>query len=142
MSLNGSLLVSSVVVLYSTYLCYAALSLNPSTECNPTLSTKYQDLTKAMGIVLTVISLAYTAYSTVDSAPQVIVNSGVADKKAEVVEGADVEEGAPEQPSNGIDLTAYKNDALRKVFFLVIFIFITMAAYYAMVRTLVSFSFA
>jgi hypothetical protein len=61
---TGSLLVSGVVCAYCTYLCYSAVTLNPSNVCNPTLSTRYQNITQGVGIALTIISLAYTAYST------------------------------------------------------------------------------
>jgi hypothetical protein len=63
-SSTGSLLVSSIVVAYSTYLCYAAVVLNPNVACNPTLASNYQNLSQGIGIALTVLSLAYTAYST------------------------------------------------------------------------------
>ena len=61
---TGSLLVSSIVCAYATYLCYAAVTLNPTNTCNPTLATKYQSVTQGVGIAITIISLAYTAYST------------------------------------------------------------------------------
>lgn len=61
---TGSVLVSSVVCAYATYLCYASITLNPVNTCNPTLATSYQNVTQGVGIAITIISLAYTAYST------------------------------------------------------------------------------
>ena len=61
---TGSLLVSSVVCAYATYLCYASVTLNPANTCNPTLATNYQSVAQGVGIAITIISLAYTAYST------------------------------------------------------------------------------
>jgi Serine incorporator (Serinc) len=148
LSEDGSLLVSSFVVAYSTYLCFAAVSLNPNTECNPTLSTRYQNVSQGIGIAITVISLMYTAYSSIQSAPSVVAQSGDENRINEVLSG-----DSPDDPQSGqstqnmpkskplqarLDPDDYKNDSIRKIFFLVLFIFITMAAYYAMVSCLFS----
>jgi Serine incorporator (Serinc) len=143
LSEDGSLLVSSFVVAYSTYLCFAAVSLNPNTECNPTLSTRYQNVSQGIGIAITVISLIYTAYSSIQSAPSVVAQSGDENRINEVLSGdspddpQSVQNTSKSKPLEArLDPDDYKNDSIRKIFFLVLFIFITMAAYYAMVSCL------
>jgi serine incorporator 1/3 len=59
---EGSLLTSSLVSLYATYLAYSMVSKNPNETCNPFLGT--QDVTGiVMGLTLTAISLAWTGWS-------------------------------------------------------------------------------
>lgn len=41
---TGSILTSSIMTLYTVYVCYSAISLNPDEHCNPTLDTSYQTL--------------------------------------------------------------------------------------------------
>jgi hypothetical protein len=41
---TGSLLTSSIMTAYATYVAYSAITLNPSSTCNPTLNTRYQTL--------------------------------------------------------------------------------------------------
>ena len=43
---DGSVLTSSIIIAYATYICYSALTLNPNTVCNPTLSTGYQTVSQ------------------------------------------------------------------------------------------------
>lgn len=61
---EGSLLTSAVMTAYVAYVCYSAVILNPDDSCNPTLNSSYQTLSAIIGIILTVISLLWTAYST------------------------------------------------------------------------------
>jgi len=59
---EGSLLTSSMVSLYVTYLCYSMVSKNPNGECNPQLGSS--DVTGiVIGLTLTAISLAWTGWS-------------------------------------------------------------------------------
>jgi hypothetical protein len=60
---EGSLLTSGIMTAYATFLCYSAVVLNPNTDCNPTLASGYQTITEVIGVVITLISLAYTAAS-------------------------------------------------------------------------------
>ena len=43
---TGSLITSSIIICYTTYLCYSAVSLYPYPRCNPTISTHYQTITE------------------------------------------------------------------------------------------------
>ena len=61
---EGSLLTSAVMTAYVAYVCYSAVILNPDDSCNPTLNSGYQTLSAIIGIILTVISLLWTAYTT------------------------------------------------------------------------------
>lgn len=60
---EGNLLTSSIIAAYATYLCYAAVSLNPDSECNPLIATSYQTLTEVIGICITIVSLSWTVFS-------------------------------------------------------------------------------
>lgn len=61
---EGSILTSAIMTAYATYVCYSAITLNPSAACNATLDTGYQTLSTVIGLVLTVISLLWTTYNT------------------------------------------------------------------------------
>ena len=61
---EGNLLVSAFMAAYATYLAYSAVALNPDLDCNPTISTSYQTISEVIGIIITVTSLTWTAYST------------------------------------------------------------------------------
>jgi len=59
---GGSLLTTSVISAYATYLAYSVVSKNPNTDCNPSLGG--DDLGGILvGLVLTVVSLAWTGWS-------------------------------------------------------------------------------
>lgn len=59
---EGSLLTSSIISLYVTYLAYSMVSKNPNGQCNPQLGTN--DVTGIIiGLTLTAISLAWTGWS-------------------------------------------------------------------------------
>jgi len=62
---RGSLLTSAIMVLYSTYICFSSISLNPRAMCNPTLGTSSQNWSQVMGMALTAISLSWTTYSVI-----------------------------------------------------------------------------
>mmetsp|Transcript_11206 Transcript_11206/g.33167 ORF Transcript_11206/g.33167 Transcript_11206/m.33167 type:complete len:469 (-) Transcript_11206:382-1788(-) len=59
---EGSLLTSSVISAYSTYLAYSLVSKNPNGQCNPQLGTN-DAMGIVIGLLLTAISLAWTAFS-------------------------------------------------------------------------------
>jgi hypothetical protein len=61
---EGNIMTSGIVMLYSTYVCYSAVILNPMEECNPTLDSGYQTISAVIGIILTVLSLLWTTYNT------------------------------------------------------------------------------
>lgn len=59
---EGSLLTSSMISLYVTYLAYSMVSKNPNGQCNPLLGSS--DVTgMVIGLTLTAISLAWTGWS-------------------------------------------------------------------------------
>jgi hypothetical protein len=45
---HGSLLTSAIMTCYATYVCFSAVTLNPSSACNPTLSTGYQTVSQVI----------------------------------------------------------------------------------------------
>lgn len=61
---EGSILTSAIMTAYATYVCYSAVTLNPSAACNYALDTGYQTLSTAIGLGLTAISLLWTTYNT------------------------------------------------------------------------------
>jgi len=59
---EGSLLTSSVISLYATYLCFSIVSKNPNATCNPRLG--HDDVWGiTIGLFLTTISLIWTGWS-------------------------------------------------------------------------------
>ncbi|CAM9092675.1 unnamed protein product, partial [Ectocarpus fasciculatus] len=65
---QGSLLTSAVMTTYVTFICFSAVSLNPDSACNPVLSTSSSGVAvRAIGTVLTILSLSWTTYSAADS---------------------------------------------------------------------------
>jgi len=59
---DGSLLTTSVISAYVTYLAYSVVSKNPKLQCNPTLGS--DDVWGiVVGLMLTMISLAWTGWS-------------------------------------------------------------------------------
>jgi serine incorporator 1/3 len=60
---EGSLLSSSVMSVYGTYICYAAVSRNSDESCNPQL-LQNNVLGIILGIGISLLSLAWTGYSS------------------------------------------------------------------------------
>jgi len=65
---EGSMLTSAILTMYSVYLCYSAVSLNPDTACNPTLGNENY-ISLMFGIVLLTASIAWTGYSASTNIP-------------------------------------------------------------------------
>ena len=59
-----SLMTSSIVFAYATYVCYAAVSIYPENSCNPTLANGYQILQQAVGMTILFLSMVWTTYSS------------------------------------------------------------------------------
>jgi serine incorporator 1/3 len=59
---EGSLLTSSIISVYAVYLAYSMVSKNPNGECNPQLGGS-DAWGIAIGLTLTAVSLAWTAFS-------------------------------------------------------------------------------
>lgn len=49
---EGSILISSVMTVYATYICYSSVSLNPDLSCNPSISTSYQKISTVRTVIL------------------------------------------------------------------------------------------
>lgn len=62
---RGSLLISAIIVIYATYVCFSSIALNPNVECNPTIGTASQNYSQIAGMFITFISLSWTAWTTV-----------------------------------------------------------------------------
>ena len=107
---HGSILTSSIIFTYSTYICYSSISLNPNSDCNPTLSTEYQNFSVVVGMALTVISITWATSSTISKVPGASVNV---------------------QDGNTVDRVM----SLRSVLQEISIIFILASAYYSMVLT-------
>lgn len=59
---EGSLFTSSCIFAYSTYLCYSAVTKNPSEQCNPVLGEESIGGI-LLGLLVTFISVMWTSYS-------------------------------------------------------------------------------
>jgi len=53
---EGSILTSAIITGYATYVCYSAVSLNPDTNCNPSLDSSYQKISVVSNRSLTIIT--------------------------------------------------------------------------------------
>mgnify|MGYP001945643362 CR=1 FL=1 len=67
---HGSLLTSAIVTAYATFLCYSSISLNPNSDCNPTISDYDQDVTRVVGSLLAALTISYTTYATVEKSKE------------------------------------------------------------------------
>lgn len=88
---EGSLLTSSVISLYVTYLAYSSVSKNPHGACNPQLVKENDPWDIAMGLLLTAISLAWTGWSW--TAEDRITAGGVKKPRSLVVSGGNFQRG-------------------------------------------------
>ena len=109
---QGSLLTSAIMTAYSTYICYSAISLNPKRECNPTISTDYQNVTEGVGMTILVLSLIWTTRNTINKIPQGVLASNV-----------DLEDARK----------SYSTTGLRIILQECSFVFALVSCYYAMV---------
>lgn len=83
---DGSLLTSSVVALYSTYLCWSAVNSNPDATCNPSASGSSDPQMIALSFLVAAFSLGWTCYSATVSATS--VSKGPKAAEEEVAEAA------------------------------------------------------
>lgn len=109
----GSILVSSIISLYASYICYSAITLNPNESCNPTLDTGYQTLSSAIGISIALLSLWWTVYNTVYKIEQFSLGN-TESKDGEAI---------------------LKNSEVKPLLLQVSFVFVLVASYYAMSLT-------
>merc|ERR1712166_181439 len=64
---DSSLLTSSVVALYSVYLCWSAVNSNPNTKCNPAAAGSDDPEMIALSMAVAAFSLGWTCYSATAS---------------------------------------------------------------------------
>tara|TARA_B100000795_G_C22771028_1_gene427872 strand:- start:31 stop:1392 length:1362 start_codon:yes stop_codon:yes gene_type:complete len=76
---DSSLLTSSVVALYSVYLCWSAVNSNPNPKCNPTIGSTTGDDPEmiALSMAVAAFSLGWTCYSATSSATTVTAGPSV-----------------------------------------------------------------
>jgi len=108
----GSVLTSGVMSAYYAYICFSAVTLNPDSTCNPSISSSPQTWSTVIGLLITVCSLSWTCYSTILSLP------------AQAVTGVEVDDKIP-----------YATPGLRSILLSVSGIFVLGSCYYAMVLT-------
>mmetsp|Transcript_2192 Transcript_2192/g.7676 ORF Transcript_2192/g.7676 Transcript_2192/m.7676 type:complete len:421 (-) Transcript_2192:76-1338(-) len=72
---NGSLLTSGVMTAYATFLCYSAITLNPRESCNPTLGGAGQNVSIILGMIITLASLTWTAYTASKRIPDALIGA-------------------------------------------------------------------
>lgn len=122
-SQEGSILTSSIMTSYFTYVCFSAITLNPKTTCNPTLAGSAQTLSAAIGMAITLLSLIWTTHSTIIKIPASLYN---------------VENANPDRSSSRdshITTADMTSPQLRSLLQEISIIFILISSYYAMVLT-------
>jgi len=122
-SAQGSILTSSIMTSYFTYICFSAITLNPSATCNPTLAGSAQTLSAAIGMAITLLSLIWTTRTTVIKIPASL----------HVLEN-DPEERAASRDSR-VSASNMNTPQLRSLLQEISVIFVLISCYYAMVLT-------
>jgi len=122
-SAEGSILTSSIMTAYFTYVCFSAITLNPHSECNPTLAGSAQTLSAAIGMAITLLSLIWTTRTTIIKIPN----------SMHVIEN-DPEERTASRDSR-VTTSEMSSPQLRALLQEISVIFILISCYYAMVLT-------
>lgn len=110
-----SLLSSAMMMAYATYICFATVTLNPNSTCNPTLASGYQVVQEAIGMAITVLSLIWSTQTAVQRLQEL---------QAESEASAD-----PDSPDD------YSKPGLQALFIESTIVFILISCYYGMVLT-------
>eukprot|EP01038_Epipyxis_sp_PR26KG_P005153 gene5153-7173_t len=144
----GSILTSSIMMSYATYVCYSAVTLNPHLQCNPTLDSGYQTISTIIGIVLTVISLSWTTWNTITKIPSIsnISTPSPSQSIAALIalpqpdkETGDVpkENQAPAEPATTFPSSneSYNSPGLKSSLVQISCVFVLVSGYYAMILT-------
>jgi hypothetical protein len=131
---DGSLLTSSIMTAYATYICYSAVILNPNTACNPTLSTGYQTISKGIGIGILILSLAWATHTTIAKIKE---GSGFmqADVDATAAPLGSLNPTVLPTSGEGSVPNPYAARGLKTVLAEVSLVFILVSCYFAMVLT-------
>jgi hypothetical protein len=56
---QGSILTSAIMTSYATYVCFSAITLNPNSSCNPTISSSYQTLSTVLILIIIFLLFCY-----------------------------------------------------------------------------------
>ena len=122
-SSEGSILTSSIMTSYFTYIAFSAITLNPHKICNPTLAGSAQTLSAAIGMAITLLSLIWTTRTTIIKIPASlhIVENEPEDRKA-----------SRDSHVSGAQMSSPQ---LRSLLQEISVIFILISCYYAMVLT-------
>lgn len=133
---DGSLLTSSVMTAYATYVCYSAVTLNPDLTCNPTISTNYQTIATIIGMILTVVSLIWTTASVIQQLPETTSIEEAAGSYA--LNESNTGTPAPTARTSvsvSSDNKVSTSSGLRYLLQQVSVVFILISTYYAMILT-------
>jgi len=115
---QGSILTSAIMTIYATWICYASITLNPLSECNPTLDTgKNRHVSEGIGMAILAISLAWTTRNTIRKIPNIKGTT----INLSILEGDEISEK---------DEQLYKNALTESSL-----VFILVSSFYAMVLT-------
>jgi len=110
-----SLLSSAMMMAYTTYICFATVTLNPTSSCNPTLATGYQVVQEAIGMAITVLSLIWSTQTAVQRLQELSAENDVSSD--------------PDSPQD------YNKPGLQALFVESTIVFILISCYYGMVLT-------
>lgn len=115
---QGSILTSAIMTIYATWICYASITLNPLSECNPTLDTgKNRHVSEGIGMAILAMSLAWTTRNTIRKIPNIKGTT----INLSILEGDEISEK---------DEQLYKNALSESSL-----VFILVSSFYAMVLT-------
>ena len=123
-STEGSVLTSSIMTAYFTYVCFSAITLNPQESCNPTLAGSAQTLSAAIGMAITLRSLIWTTRTTVIKIPASL----------HAIENGPDDRAAGSRDSR-VSTSKMSSPQLRSLLQEISVIFVLISCYYAMVLT-------
>jgi hypothetical protein len=80
LSKNGSIIASGILACYVAYLTYAAVALNPSADCNPTInSAKFYGVgPQVIGLILSFLAILYTSILVTRRMSAIMSTGGIA----------------------------------------------------------------
>lgn len=115
---QGSILTSAIMTIYATWICYASITLNPLSECNPTLDTgKNRHVSEGIGMAILAISLAWTTRNTIRKIPNIKGTT----INLSILEGDEISEKDEQRYKNALSESSL--------------VFILVSSFYAMVLT-------
>jgi len=104
---HGTLLTSSVVTAYATYLCYSALASHPDGQCNPFATRDTNSISDMLiGLLVAAISMAATAWSATGSKDVLIGKEHGSDLTQTLEDGTTKESSTHDTDANGEEVGA------------------------------------